>query len=236
VSIKDGHAVPPLADWRWTVRERVREPDPHDLEHTLQDCQALTSQFTAHACVLQVWLKVNDGQLAPPLLGWTSTCLDLICWPDPHCTEHSPKADHVETLQSMGQAVTLQTRVSWVDGQTAPLFDAASVIVLVRDWEPLQQLLEQTDHELQLVVMQSVGHCCALHGSDCNNAGQATPLFAAAVMTLRDRTLLPPPNDCEHCCHCPHAETKQLTGHGFELQDSLLVVDSHGTPQTGPLG
>jgi hypothetical protein len=70
---KDGHAAPPFADERTTVRVLVWEPPPQRVEHADHADQPLTWQSTGHGAVLHACSFANAGQAAPPFAAATTT-------------------------------------------------------------------------------------------------------------------------------------------------------------------
>jgi hypothetical protein len=60
--------------------------------------------------------------------------------------------------------------------------------------------------------------------------GQATPLLAAAVVTVRLRVCDPPPHVTEHGPKAPQFVTTQFTGHGLLLHVIVSTSGGHAAP------
>ncbi len=69
-------------------------------------------------------------------------------------------------------------------------------------------------------MTQSTGHPCVLHVSVWDSAGQAAPPFAAGVVTVLVRPVVPPPHGAVQAVQDVHGETAQSTGHPCVLQAS----------------
>ncbi len=104
---KDGHATPPLADERMTVRVLVWEPPPQRVEHADHAAHSLTRQSTGHGWVLQACSAANAGQGTPPLAAATTTLRVWVCTPEPHAAEHADHAENSDTTQLTAQGWVL---------------------------------------------------------------------------------------------------------------------------------
>lgn len=113
----------------------------------------------------------------------------------------------------------------WWPHATPPLVLAADV-VRVRVCVPAPQVTEHADHGAHADCTQSSGHACALQFCSSVSIGQNWPPNEAGVVTVRERSSVPPPQDFEHGPNAVHADTTQSTGHGSVLH--VLVSERNG--------
>ena len=128
----------------------------------------------------------------------------------PHGSSHLLQADHSETLQSMGQLVSLQPFDCFSAGQPPPPAVACFVMVRLRSVEPPPHVFEHEAHTVHFETTQSDGHGCALHADVCTSFGHSLPPYAA-TSTLRTRFFVPPAHVLVHGPYAAHGDTLQST-------------------------
>ena len=69
-----------------------------------------------------------------------------------------------------------------------------------------------------------------MHAMVCESGWHATPPWATAVATLRERVAWPPPQDFVHADQLAQSPTEQSTGHGCTLHACVSVECPQATP------
>jgi hypothetical protein len=126
-------------------RERFLEPVAQVTEHAVKAVQEVTLQSMGQAKVLQVFTLEVLGQATPPWAAAFTTERERFLVPVAQVAEQAPKADHPETLQSMGQAKVLQATDMLKDGQAAPPYTAVLMVERVLVFWPVPQVAEQEE-------------------------------------------------------------------------------------------
>jgi hypothetical protein len=116
VSALCGQALPPLVG-SVVERERLCAPMPHDLVQVVEAPKLPITQSAAQACALHERASFLCGQAAPPLVG-SVVERERLWTPVPHDWVHALQALNEATTQSVGQAISLQSRVSSRYGHT----------------------------------------------------------------------------------------------------------------------
>ena len=121
VFLRATQATPP--NWAAVMVERARDlvPEAQVAEQALKRDQEETLQSMAHLTVLQERQWRSMLQPMPPKRTLVMMDLERDCLPVAQVLVQVEKADQLESLQSMGQACTLQTRCS-PGGQGLPLY------------------------------------------------------------------------------------------------------------------
>lgn len=90
VSVRFGHAVPPLEAGRTIVRVRVMVPEPQVAEQAEKFDQEDTTQLSGHwVNSEQLWLLELAPQGVPPLDGCCKVGRVRVCVPVPQRVEHA---------------------------------------------------------------------------------------------------------------------------------------------------
>ena len=178
---------------------------------------------------MQLCVSSWGPQATPPCAAAVVTVFDLLCVPPPHValqTLHSPQSDN---WQSTGHDESLQLCVSSSGPQATPPFAAA--VVTVRDLlcVPPPHVALQAVHALQTDNWQSTGHGESLQLCVSSRAPQATPPFAAAVVTVRDLVCVPPPHEALQAVHALQTDNWQLTAVASQHVEASHAP-SHNTP------
>jgi hypothetical protein len=175
------------------MTERVLEltPPPHFSVQVERPDQLVTLQSMGQAKVLQSRVLPRVGQATPPWAGWLITERDLDLRPVPQVLVQDRKGVHLETLQSMGQAWRLQVRVWRSEVQEAPPWATLLMTDLVRNMVPVPQVLVQLLKPDQVESLQSMGQANLLQATVWTIVGQATPPWAAWLITERVRVVVP---------------------------------------------
>lgn len=214
------------------VRVRTCTPAPHDLLHTLQSC-TVKAQSSGHAWVLHdVTCSSVPTQGLPPFVCCVLTLRERVLEPVPHEWLQTPHAEYAFHTQSLGHACPLHMRESTISGHMVPPSEAATIVVRLRIWRPPPQDAEHACHSPYALTTQSTGHVGPLQLREPTRLGQALPPYAAALLTTRARTCVPPtPHETEHLLHALYPDTVQSNGHGCALQLSLSIRFGHSRPR-----
>ena len=78
--------------------------------------------------------------------------------------------------------------------------------------------------------MQCTGHAPLLQALDSISEPHGMPPWAAAIMTLRARDLVPDSHDTEHDVHVVQMDAAQSTGHAGTLQASCWESTGQALP------
>jgi len=179
----------------------------------LQDC---VSPACGHAC--------------PPWAAITSTGRVRACEPEPQLSEHCCHEPHWPTVQSTGHGAVEQA-CSWLVAlHDVPPHMLVTAVLRVRIWLPPPQVYEQVLHVPHGVCEQWTGQHVSLQPAVLASVGHATPPCAASVVTVRARTLVPPPQVTVHEPHSAQSDTTQSTGHGELWHDCVSVSCGHCWP------
>ena len=95
-------------------------------------------------------------------------------------------------------------------GHPLPPYAADDAMERERERKPL--LPHDTEHlvnALHGVILQSTAHANALHEALPLSGGHGLPPNSAARVMLRERSLVPVPQDLSHWLHAPHSDTRQ---------------------------
>jgi hypothetical protein len=128
-----------------TERLRRLVPVAQVLEQLVKADQLETLQSTGQAKVLQALELPRAGQATPPCWAAVSTERLRDLAPVAQDLEQLPKADHSETLQSMGQAKVLQVWSCLVMGQETPPWTLTFTMERLRILVPVAQVAEQAE-------------------------------------------------------------------------------------------
>jgi len=154
----------------------------------------------------------STGHALPPYAAGVTTVRVCDCSPPPHALEQVNQLPHSDTTQSTGHGSVPHAR-TWLNdvGHAAPPCAACCVIVRVCVCSPPPHALVQADHSDHALTPQSTGQANVLHGCESSKAGHATPPCAAAVVIVRERICVPPPQRVEQAPNADHADTTQST-------------------------
>lgn len=148
VWVAEGQVTPPFFG-ATILRVRVWEPVPQESEHTVQDCQPPTLQFTGQAWALHLRSSLRCLQALPPKEGANERERLRVCMPVPQVAEQVVQASQSESSQSRGQLAREQGRFSAEGmGQALPPLVGA-VQARLRSWVPVPQDTEQVDQAPQ---------------------------------------------------------------------------------------
>lgn len=198
-------------------------PLPQPVEHTLHADQSDSRQSTGagHHAVEQFVTSVNTGGLQ---LAELSKARDRV-WVS--CTQVTVHADHgphsltgqVELLSPV-QAPVLQGCRSTSASQSTPGRVGATTTERCRCCSPPPHVLLQACQEDQADKTQEelYAQVAVLQGATSVRAGHAVPPLVALVITGRERTRVPPPQDAVQGDQSAQSPTAQSTGQGFRLQ------------------
>lgn len=155
-SFSEGQAMPPYAADTSTERTRCCTPSPpHEREQAFHAVNAVTAQLMGQEWVLHCLCSTRGGQLFPPCRMLRAISRRRLCEPTPHVAEQvDHTTGHADTAQSTGQAESLQLCGCLRKGQTWPPFLEVVVMVRVRSWVPLPQVLSHTDQGVQPLTSQ----------------------------------------------------------------------------------
>ena len=109
---------------------------------------------------------------------------------------------------------------SFSAGQAVPLFAAATATVRVRVLLTVPHLcalalnVHVSVHALQADTLQFTGQGSVPHASSCLSSGHTLPVVICSAVTVRSRTLRPPPQVALQAPHGPHSPTLQSCGAG----------------------
>jgi hypothetical protein len=115
------------------------------------------------------------GQVAPPLAASLEMVRERDWEPEPQVLEHSVQAVHLETTQSTGQAFLPHSCVWDETPQALPPLAAMRVVVRVRIWVPVPQVLEQVLYLDQAPWTQSTAQAAVLQLRVSARLPQALP-------------------------------------------------------------
>lgn len=230
VSARCEQTTPPCAAASTTLRERERVPAAHVAEHALQALKALMSQSDGHGCELHALVSDCCGHTAPPCALAVSTARERACDPVPQDALHATHDAHWLTAQSVGHACVLHDLWCAVASHGTPPCAAGIIMKRKRACSPPPHEREHAAHADHCDSVQWIGHACAPHGCASVVAGQAMPPLSGAVVMLRHRDCVPPPQVTLHGDQAAHGDTTQSTGQASELHDR--ASDRYG--QTTP--
>lgn len=114
------HTTPPCCGALTTLLDRLRDPDPHVLEHLDHRLKALSTQSTGHAILLHSSRPVNVGHGSPPARAGVAILLERKRAPEPQLLEHLFQVLHPDTSQLAPQPWVLHFRFSELMGQALP--------------------------------------------------------------------------------------------------------------------
>jgi hypothetical protein len=141
--------------------------------------------------------------------------------PPPHFSVQVEAPDQPETLQSMGQAWTLQVRC-WVSGaHKAPPWAVLVTTDLERNIVPVAQDWEHVLKADQVDCLQSTGQAWRLQVRVWRSAVHAAPPWATNVTTDLVRNIVPVPHDLEQLLKVDQPESLQSMGHANLLQEVM---------------
>jgi hypothetical protein len=229
-SLRTPQAVPPLSGVVVGERERAFVPPPHVMVHADQADHAERTQWTGHEPLLQTCVWLVSPQAAPPWAIGVAIARERVCVPAPHVLEHAPHVSHGASTQSMGQASLLHDWVPLRYGHTWPPSDASVMIVRERLWLPPPHVFVHVLHVLNSDTVQCTGHPPRLQVPCSVVAPHATPPKPAAVVTVRERDLVPWAQVIVHALQSVHVPITQSTGHACTLHP----CDSSSTGQATP--
>ena len=133
---------------------------------------------------------------------------------------HEP---HARTMQSTGQACTLQLTMVVSAGQALPPMEpAVQIIVRVRFMKPAPHETEQASHAPHWPTRQSMAQLCALQLRVSAECGQALPPFMGSTVA-RLRFCAPVPHDLVQVDQAEKAGTTQSKMHTCALQLRVSV-------------
>ena len=150
--------------------------------------------------------------------------------PSPHVAEHSPHALQCAITQSTGHASVAQARRSCECAQALPPWRGERCTARVRLWNPLLQVLVQSDQKPNAVCAQSTGHSCGLHWRSSLSAGHWYPPNSARMVISRVRFCMPVPHECVHADHTVQPEVWQCSGQGPRSHDADSETPGQGLP------
>lgn len=138
--------------------------------------------------------------------------------------DHAPQ---LETLQSCGQACSLQDCTSWMLGQSFSTCSTVALIWRLRVLDPPPQLAEHAPKKPQSAKQK---HLMVAHG--CSRLSAAHRLPPKALVAVMGRVLrcTPPSHVAEHEPQLPQAPKTQSTGHGSPLQTTASASMGHTVP------
>jgi hypothetical protein len=177
-----GQARPPWAVAVKTERLRNLVPVAQVLEQLVKADQLETLQSTGQAKVLQALELPRAGQATPPCWAEVSTerLRDLV--PVAQDLEQPPKADQLDTFQSIVLEKVLQVLYSLVRAHAAPPWAVAVTTERVRRLVPVAQVTEQLVKADQPETLQSTGQAWRLH-TRVSLVGHSSPPCLAAMST-----------------------------------------------------
>jgi sulfur carrier protein ThiS len=225
----NGQASPPFAAEVVTEYDRSFIPSPHPSEQAPHSPQA-PEQSTRHGLSLHAALSGDDGQALPPFAAEMVTEYDRSFVPPPHVEEHAPQPPQSPT-QSTGHGLSLHAALSGDDGQALPPFAAEVVTEYDRSFVPPPHVAEHEPQSPQVPAQSTASgaQSPSLHAALSGDDGQASPPFAAEVVTEYDRSFVPSSHPSEHACQSPQAPA-QSTGHGLSLHAALSGDEGQALP------
>ena len=128
----------------------------------------------------------------------------------------------MDTAQSIGHGAAPHTADSVSAaalGHGVPPCSAAVVTVRLRACVPPPHVTEHASNAPHTLSTHATGHGCALHACASTSDAHAAslPPYAAAVVTLRVRVWLPPPQSTLHAPNGPQTDVAQSTGHCLSM-------------------
>jgi hypothetical protein len=124
----------------------------------------------------------------------------------------------------------LQPSVYDMLGHTAPPWAVLVTMERVLPLLPVLQVLEHSVRADHSLVTQSIAQGWVLQAMVWSNIGHATPLLAAAVVTVRLRVVVPPPHPRLQPLKSPHALMIQSMGQALVLQSAFWCCDAQTRP------
>jgi hypothetical protein len=115
-----GHGVPPCCGVTEIRRDRLRTPPPQGSVHCDQLPHVATSQLTGHALVAHTCACCSEGQRLPPAAATCATVRERAMDPVSHVALQEVQLPQGSTMQSTGQAPSLQTSSSTVGHGSPP--------------------------------------------------------------------------------------------------------------------
>ena len=109
-------------------------------------------------------------------------------------------------------------------GHATPPWAACCVTVRVCVCTPPPHFLSQNDQSDHALTPQSTGQAIVLHGCESSKAGHATPPCAAAVVIVRERICVPPPQRVEQAPNADHADTTQSTTKKEKKKKKNIII------------
>ena len=152
------------------------------------------------------------------------------CEPPPHDREHADQAPNAERTQSTGHASVLHACVALSGGHAMPPCAAAVDTERVCVCEPPPHDTEHVDHAENAVTTQCTGHVTTLQARVSLRAPHATPPYAIARFTARERDWVPAAHVVEHAPQSDQADSMQSIGQDHTLQGCVSARDGHATP------
>ena len=162
VAVCGGHACPPHALLRVTVRARCCTPPPHCAVQTPQSPHSETVQSTGQQCSLHTADSAKAGHEFPPCCGCRATARARCCVPPPQVAEQGCQLPQSLTAQCTGHGFVLHMAWSTREGHDVPPQLEPCTIVRVRMRCPASHVCEQACQSPQLVTEQSTEQQCSL--------------------------------------------------------------------------
>jgi hypothetical protein len=213
-----------------TLRERLCEPPPHVVLHSVHSTNEPTTQCTGQGARLQSLTSLTAPQAPPPLAAAVTTVRERVCVPASQLTEQSPQDVNSVRTQSTGQGSELHACDSDRNGQATPPWLTLRVTARERLCEPPPHVVVHSVHACHVSTTQSTGQCCMLQPVESPRGGQETPPNAAGVATVRLRDMEPPPQVVVQSLHGIHPDRTQSTGHESVWHDCVCSRKGHTTP------
>ena len=157
-----------------TERVAYWVPPLQDLVQVVNLDQPEILQLTGQARQLQVVVKLRAPTDLPPWAGALMTERVRVLEPEPQDLVQALNLDQAETLPSMGHLWELQARAERKPEQPRPPKAPRLMMLRVRRWTPLPQVLVQEVQRDQAETLQSMGQRWRLH-TRCFVAGQELP-------------------------------------------------------------
>jgi hypothetical protein len=174
-----------------TVRSRLVDPVPQEVEHVAHGIQAATAQSAKHAAVVHDCDAVSSGQAAPPFEALPRRFRFRDWLPGPHVVEHAAHAAHEPTEQSVGQLFELH-------GSDCVSASHTPVCVCVR-----------ARARVRVFACVRVGVCMCTRTRKCACAGASVPVPLAELINVRARLRVPLPHVNEHDDHAAQSPNVQ---------------------------
>ena len=115
------------------MRLRVWEPEPQVLLHVDQLLKADTVQWMGQEPSSQDCETARAEHATPPFAAGVVTVLVRVWVPEAHVLEQADHADHLDTVQSTGQALVWQACVCDKLGQALPPYAESTFAARVRN-------------------------------------------------------------------------------------------------------